>query len=117
LDRLRISLGGPHRFTERSALICAIRSHYFKRNPGDHYRRGDVPFMNTRWPTEANIAKQIRLAVKLGATRLRIYAWDWPLWKDQRRDAPTDGSVECQTGIHLTDPRWAGMVEVIRGVK
>lgn len=93
--------------------IACVGEFYLKYVPGDHYQVGDV--LNAGHTRPQAIITQIWLLMADGASGWRMYAYDWPNWRNGRANGTTDGSVQ-QTGCWPGDPRWSGCRIAMRSV-
>ena len=79
---------------------------YTKRVPGGDYSPGDSAY-SLGVTHGREIIGQFWNALAYGASGLRIYGYDWLLWRNQRAGAPL-GTRMLQTGSRSGDARWAG---------
>lgn len=78
---------------------------YLKYVAGDHYQLGDV--LNAGATRQQAVIAQIWLLLAHGGC-WRMYAYDWPNWRNSRANGLTNGSVQ-QTGCWPGDTeRWPG---------
>jgi hypothetical protein len=119
LDRLAGSLSGLKNETRPiCAMIDISAERYCKLVEGDHFQPGkdrlEPVGEHRRPPSPLNIAKQLKLARELGATRARLWGWDAPWWPEWRAGARKQSIL--MTGMSMMDERWADFELAVKGI-
>jgi hypothetical protein len=86
---------------------------YGKRAAGGDYQPGDL--LHKGGVRAADVVGQVWLALAHGASGVRLYGYDWRLWRDHRANA-TVGTNELQTGARPGDERWPGVAAALSSV-
>jgi hypothetical protein len=86
---------------------------YGKRVAGGDYQPGDL--LHKGGMRAADVVAQAWLALAYGASGVRVYSYDWKLWRDERADAAL-GTNEHQTGSRPGDERWPGVAAALSSV-
>jgi hypothetical protein len=86
---------------------------YGKRVAGGDYQPGDL--LHKGGMRAADVVAQVWMALAYGASGVRVYGYDWKLWRDHRANA-TVGTNELQTGARPGDARWPGVAAALSSV-
>jgi hypothetical protein len=97
------------------SLTGVTGTHYKKLAPGGDYQPGVDELHGGAWRPQ-DIITQVWVALAYGASGFRCYGYDFPLWRNQRRDAPV-GTPLLQTGAKPGDERWAALAVAMNSVK
>lgn len=84
-------------------------------NPTGEYRPG-VDILQQGPVGALDVVAQTWLAVLHGAAGVRLYAFDWPEWVNQRKAGTTGGAEILQTGARPGDSRWPGVAVALKSV-
>jgi hypothetical protein len=89
---------------------------YDKRVPGVEYQPGDS--LRKGGVIASDIVAQVWLAMANGASGVRLYAYDWYLWHNDRANTLPGGDTPhgLQTGSRPGDERWPGVAAALTSV-
>lgn len=87
---------------------------YQKRLEGEDYQEGDHKANDGVKPRD--IMAQMWLALAYGASGVRIYGYDWEMWRNHRLSTPAGSIQELQTGSRPGDARWGHVEKALQTV-
>jgi hypothetical protein len=98
-------------------LVGCNGPYYQKLVPGGEYQHGLDDLLNGGAKAQ-DVLAQAWIALAYGANGLRVYNYDWALWRNQRLDAVPGIELPdgLQTGAKPGDDRWAGVVAMMTSI-
>jgi hypothetical protein len=113
LDRARLNVPASRPWF---CCVSCAGPFYDKLVPGGEYQPGDA--IRKGGVSAADVVAQVWLALANGASGVRLYGYDWQLWRDERANTEPGAITPhgLQTGSRPGDARWPGVHAALSSV-